>query len=229
MPEREERHFAGKAYAFNTGRSVVEELFYDIIGNLDADVSFDADYFAFLLDKFAMNPKIGVAGTRFIEDGAPPYDFRFSSIEHVSGQCQLFRRECFKEIGGYTLAKGGGIDVIAVLTARMKGWETRTFTEKYFSHHRKMGTEGKGIWIAKFRDGKKDYALGSHPLWEISRTLYQATRKPYVLGALVLLLGYAWCAVSKMERSVSREQMQFRRKDQIRRLKRFIKKRDSLL
>ena len=29
------------------------------------------------------------------------YDFRFASIEHVSGACQLFRRQAFEEIGGY--------------------------------------------------------------------------------------------------------------------------------
>jgi len=30
------------------------------------------------------------------------------SIEHVSGACQVFRRECFEEIGGYVPVKGGG-------------------------------------------------------------------------------------------------------------------------
>src|SRR5437879_13491260 len=41
MPERHERHFAGKVYAFNAGYARVQHLNYEIIGNLDADVSFD--------------------------------------------------------------------------------------------------------------------------------------------------------------------------------------------
>ena len=53
MPERAERHFAGKVYAFNAGYERVKDLKYDIIGNLDADISFEDDYFAFLLNKFA--------------------------------------------------------------------------------------------------------------------------------------------------------------------------------
>ena len=45
MPERAERHFAGKVQAFNAGFDRVKDLEYDIIGNLDADISFDSDYF----------------------------------------------------------------------------------------------------------------------------------------------------------------------------------------
>jgi glycosyltransferase involved in cell wall biosynthesis len=129
MPERRERHFAGKVGAINAGRERVADLDYDIIGNLDADITIDEDYFRFLLSKFVENPKLGVAGTPFRE-GTRQYDYRFTSVEHVSGACQLFRKACFADIGGYRAIKTGGIDTIAVITARMKGWETRSFLEK---------------------------------------------------------------------------------------------------
>ena len=64
------------------------------------------------------------------------YNYEFVGTEHVSGMCQMFRRECFEEIKGYAAIKSGGIDLIAVLSARAKGWETRTFLEKTFEHHR---------------------------------------------------------------------------------------------
>src|SRR5580698_5620044 len=38
MPERAERHFAGKVHAFNAGRASLVDLDYEVIGNLDADV-----------------------------------------------------------------------------------------------------------------------------------------------------------------------------------------------
>src|SRR5947209_1773572 len=44
MPERQERHFAGKVYAFNAGYERVRNVEYDIVGSLDADVSFDEEY-----------------------------------------------------------------------------------------------------------------------------------------------------------------------------------------
>src|SRR6516162_11731394 len=40
MPERRERHFAGKVYAFNAGYERVKALPYDVIGSLDGDLSF---------------------------------------------------------------------------------------------------------------------------------------------------------------------------------------------
>src|SRR5450432_3698348 len=53
MPERQERHFAGKAHAFNAGYDRVKDLDFDIVGNLDADVSFEPAHFEFLIGKMA--------------------------------------------------------------------------------------------------------------------------------------------------------------------------------
>src|SRR4051794_26273191 len=47
-PARPLRSFAGKVYAFNEGLARVKGVQYDIIGNLDADVSFEPDYLEFL-------------------------------------------------------------------------------------------------------------------------------------------------------------------------------------
>src|SRR6185436_15488393 len=100
MPERSERHFAGKVHAFNAGFARLKDLDFEIIGSLDADLTFDEMYFEFLLREFARHPDLGVAGTPFSEAGVT-YNYRFSSTDHVSGACQLFRKQCFEEIGGY--------------------------------------------------------------------------------------------------------------------------------
>ena len=107
QPERTERHFAGKAAAFNAGYARVKDLEYDVIGNVDADVTFDEDYFASLVRKFAENPSLGVAGTPYREGNATTYDYRFASLEDVSGACQMFRRECLEAIGGYRPIRSG--------------------------------------------------------------------------------------------------------------------------
>ncbi|HQH54148.1 MAG TPA: glycosyltransferase family 2 protein [Candidatus Hydrogenedentes bacterium] len=219
MPERKERHFAAKVQAFNAGYDTVKHISCDIIGNLDADLSFEPDYIEFLLDKFSSDPSLGVAGTPFIEDGSRPYDYRFTNIDHVSGACQLFRRECFDAIGGYKPIKAGGIDWVAVTTARMKGWRTRTFTEKTLFHHRTMGTGQGNILMARFRLGKEDYYEGSHPLWELFRCVYQMRHSPLILGGLFILLGYLVGVLQRMERPVSPELIAFHRKEQMQRLK----------
>jgi len=223
MPERSERHFAGKVHAFNAGYGKVKDLNYDIIGNLDADISFDdPEYFDFLLKKFVQVPKLGVAGTPFRE-GTVQYDYRFSRKEHVSGACQLFRRECFESIGGYLPLKAGAIDLTAVVTARMKGWKTETFTEKYCIHHRRMGTAEKHIVTATFKSGYGDYPMGVHPVWQLSRSIYQMSRKPYVVGGAILMMGYLWAMLTRAHKPVSPEFVNFRRKEQMRWLSEYAK------
>jgi poly-beta-1,6-N-acetyl-D-glucosamine synthase len=224
MPERKERHFAGKAFAVNTGCNRAADVQYDVIGNLDADVSFESDYFEFLIGKFAENPKLGVGGTAFRE-GNLAYNYEFVGIEHVSGMCQMFRRECFEEIGGYAAIRSGGIDLIAVLSARAKGWETRTFVEKSFVHHRTQGGALHSGLRERLHTGRKDYLLGNHPLWEVFRSLYQMKNKPYVIGGILVLGSYFWNLVRGVEKSIPPELMALRRGDQMKRLKSVVQRR----
>ena len=214
VPPRTERHFGGKVAAFNAGYERVKALDFDLVGSMDADISFDAKYFEFLLSKFDENPKLGVGGTPFSENGKT-YDYRVTSTEHVSGACQLFRRECFEAIGGYVPVKGGGIDVIAILSARMKGWETRTYPERSYDHHRPMGSAEDSLLAARFKLGRKDYVLGRHPLWQLFRSFYQMTRHPFVLGGFALFAGYVWAALRRVQRPVSQELINFQRREQM--------------
>jgi len=164
---------------------------------------------------------LGVAGTPYRE-GSFQYDYRFTSIEHVSGQCQLFRRECFEEIGGFVPRKIGGVDLVAVTTARMKGWQTRTFPEKPYYHHRKMGTAVQGTLIVPYRVGQTDYVLGSHPVWEFFRCIYQLTRPPILLGGSLRLVGFFWAMTRRVQKQVSADFVRFRREEQMRRLEKFF-------
>ncbi len=219
-PERTERAFSGKVRAFNAGFAVVRDLPYDVIGSLDADITFDETYFEFLLSRFAADPQLGVAGTPFRE-GDSQYDFRFVSTEHVSGACQLFRRECFASIGGYVPTKRC-IDLVAVTTARMKGWKTRTFVEKVSHHHRKMGSENHNKAMQVYSSGYYDYVFGVHPLWQVVRSVYMMRSKPYIIDGCRLFAGYFWAMVSRAEVPVSKEFVAFRHKEQMRRLRNFL-------
>lgn len=224
MPERSERHFAGKVHAFNAGYKRLDGLDYEVIGSLDADISFDGDYFSFLLRKLSADPTLGVVGTPFVEASSRVYDYRFTNIEHVSGACQLFRRQCFEQIGGYMPIKGGCIDHVAVISARMKGWKTRTFPQRTCVHHRSMGTAEQSVLQAKFTNGRKDYSIGNHPLWEFFRSCYQMTHKPFVIGGLLIFVGYVWAALLRAERPVSHNLVAFVRQEQIGRLWKILRR-----
>ena len=173
------------------------------MGNLDADVSFGPDYMEFLMGKFSEDPELGVAGTPFTQDG--DYDSSKDSFEgenYVAGPCQLFRRECFQEVGGYVPNRAGGLDWIAVMTARMKGWKVRAFPEKRYHHYRRLGTAEKGALRALFCYGAKDYYLGGSPVWQLFRVSYRMAKRPVLLGGIALLTGYCWAALRRAERIV---------------------------
>jgi glycosyltransferase involved in cell wall biosynthesis len=218
-PARADRSFSGKAQAVNAGLEQLKDLEFEIIGNLDADVTFDPDYMEFVLGKFGNNPTLGIAGTPFTEVGYDSSRDSFEGENYVAGPCQLFRYQCFQDIGGYVAHKAGGVDWIAVMTARMKGWEVRSYPEKRFHHHRSLGTAERGPLQALFSYGEKDYYLGGSPIWQLFRATYRMANRPFFFGGLALGLGYAWAALRRTPRPVSAELMRFHRADQMKKLK----------
>jgi len=217
---RQDRNFAAKADAVNAALAQLQNVEFEILVNLDADVSFASDYMEFLMRKFSADPKLGVAGTPFTQEG--DYDSSRDSFEgenFVAGPCQLFRSQCFRDVGGYVASRAGGVDWIAVMTARMKGWKARSFAEKRFHHHRSMGTAEKGELAALFSYGQKDYYLGGSPVWQLFRVTYRVAKKPFLTGGLALLFGYGWAAMRRVKRPVSPELVQFHRHEQMKKLK----------
>jgi glycosyltransferase involved in cell wall biosynthesis len=219
-PKREGRNFAAKAAAINAALAQLQNVEFEILGNLDADVSFEPDYMEFLMRKFSADPKLGVAGTPFTQEGG--YDSTRDSFEgenFVAGPIQLFRRDCFREIGGYVASPAGGVDWIAVMTAKLKGWTARSFAEKRFHHYRSMGTAEKSPVAALFSYGQKDYYLGGSPVWQLFRVTYRLMKKPYIAGGLALLTGYVWAAVKRVKRPIPPELVRFNRAGQMKKLK----------
>jgi len=223
MPGRRDRSFAAKVHCFNAGYARARRIEHEVVGNVDADISFEPDVLEFLLQRFADDPMLGVAGTTFREAGYRSDTDSFEGQQHVAGACQLFRRRCFEDVGGYIPHKAGGIDWMAVTTARMKGWKTRSFREKSCFHHRHLGTAERGQLASSFSYGEKDYYLGGHPAWELCRVGYRMTKRPYLMDGLALGLGYAWAGLRRIDRPVSAELMRFHRAEQMQKLRAILK------
>ncbi|MFZ4649365.1 MAG: glycosyltransferase [Rubrivivax sp.] len=222
LPERRDRQFAAKVQAFGAGLQRLAGLPYEVLGNLDADITFGPRYFECLLRHFADEPRLGVAGTPYVEDFARPerhaYAHRGANLEHVSGACQLFRRACFEQIGGYRAVPGGGIDTIAGLAARMHGWQTRTFTDQVCFHHRPVGTAERGRLAARFQRGLRAWTVGGHPLWEMLRGLADMRRPPFVLVGASHLAGFGWGWLHDVPRVLPPALVAFHRREQLGRL-----------
>lgn len=216
------RNFGSKAKSVNFGYRRMREISYDFVGNLDADVSFDLNYYENILSKFWANPKLGVAGgVRY-----DLHDNHFIKVKSarnsVGGPFQLFRRECFEEIGGYLPLKYGGIDATAEIMARMHGWEVQSFPEYRAYHYRRTGTASRNFVKSKIRMGIRDYLIGYHPLFQIFRCIFRLDEKPYVISALIWITGFLWAALMRMNRPVSDEFVKFLRSEQLKRIRSLV-------
>jgi len=101
----------------------------------------------------------GIDELIFKEEGGYSSDKdSFEGRAHVAGQCQLFRRQCCEDIGGYVPHRAGGIDWMAVVTARMKNWKTESFRERWFFHYRRLGTADDRGHEHRRRDEASEHA-----------------------------------------------------------------------
>jgi poly-beta-1,6-N-acetyl-D-glucosamine synthase len=210
--------FGSKASAFNAGCDELGNLKYDLIGNLDADVTFPPDYFETIISKFKEDPGLGIAGGIICELMNGRYAFQNISLNSVAGAVQLFRRECLDAIGGYIPMKFGGIDAAAEIAGRMHGWKVRTFPDIHVMHHRRVMTGNRNILHTRFRQGMTHFLLGYHPLFQLARSLFRVPDKPFLIGSLMTFCGYWWGYLTRMERPVPAEVVRFLRSEQLKRL-----------
>jgi glycosyltransferase involved in cell wall biosynthesis len=214
-----ERNFAAQSNAIRAAWQELESLDYAYLGNLDADVSFGETYFADLLERFEAYPSLGMGGGFIYEaDDGIFASRRSNSVRSVAQAVQFFRRRCFEEIGGYQPLKYGGADWYAEVCARMKHWDVRSFPELQVQHHRRTGSADG--WRHKYvREGKMDYTMGTHPLFEVVKCARRIPEYDFLIGAATRLATFLWCYFTREPRNVSPEFMRFLRNEQVGRLR----------
>ncbi|MDR3763330.1 MAG: glycosyltransferase family A protein [Acidobacteriota bacterium] len=214
ITEDHPRNFAAQVYAIRRGVEALADVEFDFLGNLDADISFAPDYFQQLFARFAANPRLGLSGGVIRElDGSLTVAPEGELLQSVPHAIQMFRRECFEDVGGYPALRFGGPDTYAEVMARMKGWEVQGFADLVVQHYRLTGSAG-GVLRGRFRQGRMDYTLGYGALFEFFKCLRRLREKPAVQGAVTRLAGYCWSAVARTPRAVSRKFIEFLRAEQ---------------
>jgi glycosyltransferase involved in cell wall biosynthesis len=219
------RNFAAQAQAINAGIAQLAATDFDFLGNLDADITMAPSYFDQLLRKFHEDPQLGLGGGAVHEECKSGI-FRSrkdNSVTSVAHAVQLFRRECFQDVGGkYMALPFGGPDTYAEVTARMKGWRVASFPDLEARHHRVTGSAG-GMVRGCFRQGRMDHSLGTLPLFEIAKVLRRVNVTPYVIGAGARLAGFFSSYYRADKRAVSDEFIAYFRKEQSSRLSNLLR------
>jgi len=203
--------------AFYDGYELVSTGDWDFIVKLDADLSFEADYFESCFDRFRHEPDLGIGGgmvcSRIGEEMRKEgtHDPSF----HVRGATKIYRRDCWFAIG--ELLRAPGWDTLDEIKANMLGWKTHPFPDLVLVQHRPTGG-AEGSWKDAEKNGRANYIAGYHPLFMIAKCLKRLPRRPVVRQSVALFWGYFGAWLRGVRRVDDPELIAYLRKQQVRRL-----------
>lgn len=211
------RGFASKVFALRTGAQALSSESFEFVGHLDADIAVYPSYFCDLLKKFEEDAALGLASGWYTEKiGGEFRVSRGNALNSVPGAIQMFRRECYEDVGGLLPIEYGGEDWYAEVMARKCGWQVRSFSELQVRHLREIGTANSSLRYC-YHQGITDYSLGSHPMFELAKLARRITWRPYFVGAVARLLGFLAAHLTG-KRMVPPDFVAFLRKEQMARL-----------
>jgi poly-beta-1,6-N-acetyl-D-glucosamine synthase len=190
---REDRGYrklgAGVIDAFYDGLAAVD-IDYDFIAKADVDLEFPPAYLERIMNYFDADPNLAAASGKVFRQENERLVEEFMIDEMVAGQFKLYRRHCFEEIGRFVAAPmWDGIDFHK---ARMAGFRTASIPdpELQITHLRLMGSSDGNVYRGRLRWGRGQWFMGSAFPYILASGLFRAKEKPYVVGGVLIVLGY---------------------------------------
>lgn len=200
---------SGVIRAFNKGFRTIQDEKFEFIVKLDCDIDFPADYFERLMEKFQQDSRLGIASGVYFERHNGKWDLIPMPSYHATGSAKMVRMECFRQIGGFVPSRGW--DSVDEIKAQSAGWKTRHF-EDIHSYHLKAEGSGIGFLRTSKMHGEIYYLTGGGPFFFVLKCLHcLITRKPFLLGSIMLFLGYLRPLLAGKKRLVSPVEAKFYR------------------
>jgi glycosyltransferase involved in cell wall biosynthesis len=190
----------------------------DVVVKLDADISFEPDHFERLLEEFATDPSLGLAGSLCWEDEGGEWKPQFTTRSHVRGAVRAYRSACLDDV--LPLEPRMGWDGIDEIKAALAGWRTATIADVPFFHHRGLG--GREARVAMWlRQGEMAHYMGYRPSYLVFRALFRALKDT---AALVMVWGYLRAVLTRRPRHPDATlRAHLRREQSLRRLRRRLR------
>jgi poly-beta-1,6-N-acetyl-D-glucosamine synthase len=197
--------------AFNLGMRAAGWEDFTHIAKLDGDVELPPRYFELLLEQFARDPALGLAGGSLQEREPHGWSKTTTGSDyHVRGGMKCYSRECLEAIGG--IQERLAWDDIDEIYARMRGYRTRTIPGLTARHHRPTAT-ADGALRGRARHGRAAHITRFTPTWVIARSFKVARERPRGLSGLAFLYGYAKAKVVRAARVEDPEFRKFVRRE----------------
>lgn len=181
----------------------------DLLVNLDADVSFEPDYFERLVGSFAADERLGIASGTLLELEGDTWRARHQTGTTVWGASRAYRWDCLQDV--LPLEERLGWDGIDEFKANVRGWRTATLPAPSFRHHRPEGQRDGGRYRARAAQGAASHYVGYRPSYVVTRAVFNALRDP---AALAMIGGFAVAAVNREPRFPDAEVIDYVRRGQ---------------
>jgi len=197
--KREEGSKIVKAFLY--GLDSIDYNEYEFIAKLDADLTIPQDYFEKISDEFVIDNIVGMCGgyittisdNNVIESTKPGY--------HLRGAIKTYRKTCYDDIGG--LIPVLGWDGIDEMTAMYKGWKVKILNLEVIQH-RPTAKNYNQIKL-NFNRGLLHYKKGSSFLLIIIRMVVRLNKKPLIVGACFILIGYIYGLIVRSDKILDKE------------------------
>jgi poly-beta-1,6-N-acetyl-D-glucosamine synthase len=216
---REDRGFrksgGGVVETFYEGYSALASAKWEFIVKLDGDLSFAPDYFERVLNRFVVEPQLGVGGGGIYHFTDGRLELEKTPAFHVRGATKIYRRDCWLALGG--LIPSPGWDTLDEVKANMLGWKTRGFPDLKLTHHKHTGS-ADGKWGAWVKNGRGSYISGYHPLFMILKCLKRSLQKPVLIGGIGLLYGFVSAYLKRVRQVEDRALIGYLRRQQMNRI-----------
>lgn len=200
----ESRDFASKVYAIREGYNLIKTLDFEFIGNLDADITIESDYYGNLIEDLRCDKMLGITGGCVWELINNRWVFVHSNPGWcVGGNAQLIRRMCYEATGGYLPVKHGGEDTVLEYIARDKGWTVRANEKLKIYHHKATFLPQHNKLKRAYQMGRLDYLVGSSFIFVMMKSLKRFKAVPFVFSGLMHLCGYLSLYISQQKKDVS--------------------------
>jgi glycosyltransferase involved in cell wall biosynthesis len=159
--------------SFNAGLGALAPS-TDIVVKLDADVSFESDYFERMLEAFAADERLGIASGVCWELENGDWVERHVTGTHVRGATRAYRLACLDDIG--PLPEAVGWDGVDELKANVLGWRTASIAGLPFRHHRVVGERDGAATSRWLAEGRCAHFMGYRFSYLVARTIGRALR-----------------------------------------------------
>jgi glycosyltransferase involved in cell wall biosynthesis len=167
----------------------------EVVVKVDADTSFDPGYFRSIVERFAAEPDLGIAGGACYEEEDGEWVRQKVIATHPRGASRAYRWPLIADV--MALESRMGWDGLDEVKARMRGYRSAVLLDLAFHHHRPTGARERDRVRHFAAQGRAAWYMGYRPSYLLLRTAYRTPREPAAVG---MLWGFAAAALAREPR-----------------------------